>query len=684
MALVTPIALTKNAFDATQQEEFRFNVVGGDQVVKNRITIKDNETDEIVYQNISETYSFSQIVPPNTLENGKYYNFYFNTYSIDENISANSNIVQFYCYNAPSLEISNLPSSRIIQTASFNFEIMYNQEQGELLNNVVVSLYNSNQVLIQQSPVLYGADSLPTMLYWLCQGLVDGESYYIKASGNTVNGTVVETDMLSFSIKYDYEEYDFEAVVTNKCEDGYVGVKSNISVIGGTSNKPLNFSQDGLILERGAYVIWSNIGFNSNKFTLRKWWKGVYHGLCDTYYGDTLSDRYEIHLERVKLNGEFKDFISLRGYRNGRQWLYKRSNLVDALNCTCYCMTYFRVDGDTITFSLEVLDREETVILLVSTKTGQANVQTNRLTDIYDNKPISDGSLPTEYQLPTTKFEIMNCKLENCVVRHLDITNEVTSEYSALIPTEWTDHTIFDCTFENTLSAGKYKWTLMDVDRIKIKRRKANELTWVTIYEKLLEAESDLRFTFRDYMCPSGIEYEWALVPCLRENELSYFTAQTKTKFNALFVSDGTRTMRLEGNLTYDGNTVNQLIGMLQPYNAKYPTIITNPNVLYETLGVSGTILYRANDDLKQVVMDRYKMHQLRDEWIGFLCNGLPKIVKDINGKIILGRITTPPSFSYASNDANGVINMSFGITEQGKYDNQQDLINNYIVKELD
>ena len=44
MALTTPILLAKNAFDATKEEKFEFNVVSGDQITANTLVIKDNET----------------------------------------------------------------------------------------------------------------------------------------------------------------------------------------------------------------------------------------------------------------------------------------------------------------------------------------------------------------------------------------------------------------------------------------------------------------------------------------------------------------------------------------------------------------------------------------------------------------------------------------------------------------
>ena len=63
MALTTPILLAKNAFDATKEEKFEFNVVSGDQITANTLVIKDNETLAQVYSGRQVTFAFENTVP---------------------------------------------------------------------------------------------------------------------------------------------------------------------------------------------------------------------------------------------------------------------------------------------------------------------------------------------------------------------------------------------------------------------------------------------------------------------------------------------------------------------------------------------------------------------------------------------------------------------------------------------
>jgi hypothetical protein len=98
MALATPVALSITSFDASNSQDFKFVCNGGNQSVANRLTIVNAATSQVVYQNKVTTYAYNQRVPANTLTNGIRYYFYFNTFDYNDNMSADSNKVYFYCY----------------------------------------------------------------------------------------------------------------------------------------------------------------------------------------------------------------------------------------------------------------------------------------------------------------------------------------------------------------------------------------------------------------------------------------------------------------------------------------------------------------------------------------------------------------------------------------------------------
>ena len=81
MALITPIAQVVSAFDATVAQTITFVVEGGNQVVKNKITIRNNTSNAVVWEDTVESYQLQHTIPANTLTNGVNYNYYINTYN---------------------------------------------------------------------------------------------------------------------------------------------------------------------------------------------------------------------------------------------------------------------------------------------------------------------------------------------------------------------------------------------------------------------------------------------------------------------------------------------------------------------------------------------------------------------------------------------------------------------------
>ena len=73
MALTQPTLYSQAAFDATKEHIFTFNVVGGDQVVANTLTIINNTTNEQVYSEREETFTLTHTLPARSLQNGVYY-----------------------------------------------------------------------------------------------------------------------------------------------------------------------------------------------------------------------------------------------------------------------------------------------------------------------------------------------------------------------------------------------------------------------------------------------------------------------------------------------------------------------------------------------------------------------------------------------------------------------------------
>lgn len=279
MALTTPILYSQVAFDATNAQAFTFGVIGGDQVTQNKLTITNQATNEVIYDQTQTSYSFVHTVPANTLTNGVYYSAYLITYDANGNASPQSNSIQFYCYSTPSFEFTNLPSGNIIPNSSFNFEVTYNQNEGELLDTYSFTLYDARQIQIATSGVKYVGSSVapPTIINYTFSGFGDKTNYYIKANGQTVQGTIIETPLISIDVVYTKPNIFSIIELNNNCNGGYISVKSNLIDIRSSSNPspPIYVDNNTAVDARsqGRYVEWSS-GFSlDDDFTVSLWGK---------------------------------------------------------------------------------------------------------------------------------------------------------------------------------------------------------------------------------------------------------------------------------------------------------------------------------------------------------------------------------------------------------------------------
>lgn len=279
MALTTPILYSQVAFDATNSQAFTFGVIGGDQVTQNKLTITNQATNEVIYNQTQTSYSFVHTVPANTLTNGVYYSAYLITYDANGNASPQSNSIQFYCYSTPSFVFTNLPSGNIIPNSSFNFEVTYNQNEGELLDTYSFTLYDARQIQIATSGVKYVGSSVapPTVISYTFSGFGDKTNYYIKANGQTVQGTIIETPLISIDVVYTKPNIFSIIELNNNCNGGYISVKSNLIDIRSSSNPspPVYVNNNTAVDARsqGRYVEWSS-GFSlDDDFTVSLWGK---------------------------------------------------------------------------------------------------------------------------------------------------------------------------------------------------------------------------------------------------------------------------------------------------------------------------------------------------------------------------------------------------------------------------
>ena len=278
MALVTPTLLPMAAFDATQQATFTFTVQGSSaQVVANQLTIREQDTNDIVYQEKQETFTYTHVVNADELTNGTYYNATISTFDTNDNQSQESVPIQFWCYTTPTLQFTNIPSSGIITNSSFNFQFTYTQIENEPINSYVVNLFNSSQVQIATSGVQYATTGTPPYSgSYTFTGFENNTVYYVQVTATTTEGTIISTGLQQFTVQYTRPDLFTLVQLTNNCDEGYVTITSNIILIEGSSNPdPPTYinNQEVDLTDEGSWVQW-NEGFSiTGDMMARAWFR---------------------------------------------------------------------------------------------------------------------------------------------------------------------------------------------------------------------------------------------------------------------------------------------------------------------------------------------------------------------------------------------------------------------------
>lgn len=226
-----PILRNQDAFDPDFKHEFEFSYTG-DQIFSNTLVIRNNTTNEIIYQATQVSFKTFHVLPAKSLPNGICYSAEIEVQNKVGVSSGFSKKIAFYCYTSPFWEFTNINENEIIQQSFINATLEYNQDEGEFLNSYQIFLYDSSKNEIYKSGILYQTEVLSTTI----GGLRDGYQYFFRAIGITLNGMQLDTGYISASVKYIRPAMYSILLLENNCDDGAIRITSNIRVVTGTSN----------------------------------------------------------------------------------------------------------------------------------------------------------------------------------------------------------------------------------------------------------------------------------------------------------------------------------------------------------------------------------------------------------------------------------------------------------------
>ncbi len=279
---------------------------------------------------------------------------------------------------------------------------------------------------------------------------------------------------------------------------------------------------------------------------------------------------------------------------------------------------------------------------------------------------------------PTDVNNITYTRVQNGIFDHFNVSRDTSFDYSSIIPTDWDIDTWMNASFAGNTSAGNVAQVATGVTSIRVKRRIKGTFDWITIREIPVTKPEDLSFVITDNLNAYNVEYEYAYVPMTEDVEGSYIIESILSKFEGVFICDIDTVFKFYAGVEYDTNDAIQQVGVFQPYNRKYPIVVSNSIMQYQTGGVGGWILPEDYEDTH--VFDRSKIVKEKEVLLNFLMNKKPKILKDMNGNNWLVYFTGNPSVTYDNNYGQGMLKVSAQWTEVGDPNDKTDLYENGLI----
>lgn len=226
--LTTPILHDVDVFNADKEYSFDFTVIGGSQVIGNRLIIERVDNNVVVYDEIQETFNLKHKLPDNTLTNGVSYKARVQTTDIEGNWSDFSNIKIFWCYSEPNIEILTIDydNENRVYNQTVLFESRYSQAEGESLESYQYLLYDYNQDLIEAFPRKFSEGD--TLLTQEITGLENSVVYFLEVKTSSPNNHTYSTGLIPFRPFYVAPQLNAVMKVRNVPDIGSIKIEANI------------------------------------------------------------------------------------------------------------------------------------------------------------------------------------------------------------------------------------------------------------------------------------------------------------------------------------------------------------------------------------------------------------------------------------------------------------------------
>jgi len=275
---------------------------------------------------------------------------------------------------------------------------------------------------------------------------------------------------------------------------------------------------------------------------------------------------------------------------------------------------------------------------------------------------------------PTGIENINYVELKNGIYDDLYISRNTDFGLNGGFPTEWDFDTILWARFNNTTNAGNVDWNLETTTHIILKGRTEGNFKWKTIVVKETNTIEDFVINYPDYFVASGQPVEYAIVPILWGMEGDYATTKVTSKFNKMFLIEGNMVWGTEITDGFCDTTRNIPSSTVVLLNSRYPIFVRNTIANYDTGNCKGSFVpldeescefaYGAEQDYERIKYQR--------EFMDYICDGIPKILKLPDGRLWLVQVTPDPTDT--ANQTYNDREISWNWVEVGNVSSESDL----------
>lgn len=248
-------------------------------------------------------------------------------------------------------------------------------------------------------------------------------------------------------------------------------------------------------------------------------------------------------------------------------------------------------------------------------------------------------------------------------------STDLSLEETYAVKESWDMNTIFAGSYDENIHLSNVDFTLSTVSQLAVKKREKNTFPWTTIFVQDIHKTEDFTIAGIDIFNAGNTAYQYALIPMLNGNEGNYHITEAVSDFDGLFLLEKDKMYGTILDITCDTARNHHGIRQESLYS-RYPKAIYNSCANYETGTVQG---YFCKYDVNKGTFYPEDSVRYRKEFVDFLTNGNPKILKLSDGRIWLVNIDE----NTISDTEDGHLlhrKTSFGFFESGDYRNEQDL----------